>query len=215
MTRGPQEQIRGNELSREADKCMVSGHYNVQSEDSYPGELPFDLANFKTDEERLQTISIWTNIFRYFPSLRSRLNHYYENINSMENVMILSQPLHKPFGRFSSTLEPTETVKQCRVKTFRQFSSSLRHDLPRNEIVTMKAHDGRFPLPLPILLQIHSAIANILHATGSSEKMLRDDSATDNLDSDHLACLKPEAFHQSAQETFRVPGSEPTTPWAY
>ena len=37
----------------------------------------------------------------------------------------------------------------------------------------MKAHDGRFPLPSPILLQVHYAIAHSLHATGSGEKIGR------------------------------------------
>lgn len=75
--------------------------------------LPFALADFKTNNERRQTASIWMNIFW--------LNFYCEHISCMENVMMLSQPLHKQFGQFSFTLEPTETVNQYCVKTFCQF----------------------------------------------------------------------------------------------
>lgn len=37
--------------------------------------------------------------------------------NSMESVLILSQLLHKQFGRFSFTFGPIETANQYRVKT--------------------------------------------------------------------------------------------------
>lgn len=35
----------------------------------------------------------------------------------------------------------------------------------------MTAHNGHFPLPSSILLQVHCAVANILHATGRGEKI--------------------------------------------
>lgn len=197
MTRGPQQQLREDTLRRDGSKCVVSGHYDVQSEELYPDEvtadletahiMPFALAKFDNDDERRQIIAVWTNIFRYFPSIRSRLNFYYQNINSMENVLMLSQPLHKQFGRFSLALEQTDTVHQYRVKTFRRFAKGLRVFLPESGIVTMTAHDGRFPLPSPILLQVHCAVANILHATGRGEKIDRvlcDYDATGGLASD-------------------------------
>lgn len=42
----------------------------------------------------------------------------------------------------------TDTINQYRVKTFRQFSSSHRDDLPKHGI-TVNAHDECFPLPSP------------------------------------------------------------------
>ena len=105
----------------------------------------------------------------------------------MEIVLVLSLPPHKQFGRFSLGLKQTGIVNQYRVKTFRRFASGLRGFLPESGFVTMTAHDERFPLPSPILLQVHWAIANIHHATSRGEKIdrvLRDYDATGSLASD-------------------------------
>lgn len=83
----------------------------------------------------------------------------------MENALMLPQFLHKQFGRFSLALEPIDAINQYRMKTFHQFAIDLQKDLPNNGIVALTAHDGRFPLPSSILLQVHCAVANILHTT--------------------------------------------------
>ncbi|GIJ98523.1 hypothetical protein Aspvir_000640 [Aspergillus viridinutans] len=195
MTRA--QQLQEDALRRDGNKCVVSGHYDVLSEELYPEEItadleiayivPFALSKFKNEYEKQQIIAVWTNIFRYFPSVRSRLNFYYQNINSMVNVMTLSLPLHTQFRRFSLALEQkTDSINQFRVKTFRGFATAHRAELPASGTISMTVHDGRFPLPSPILVQVHCAVANILHATGEGAKIaraLRDYDATGGLSS--------------------------------
>ncbi|KAF7179812.1 hypothetical protein CNMCM7691_008863 [Aspergillus felis] len=191
------QQLQEDALRRDGNKCVISGHYDVLSEELYPDEItadletayivPFALSKFNNEYEKQQMIAVWTNIFRYFPGVRSRLNFHYQNINSMVNVMTLSLPLHTQFRRFSLALEQeTGSINQYRVKTFRGFATAHRVDLPASGTIRMTAHDG-FPLASPILLQVHCAIASILHATGEGAKIarvLRDYDATGGLASD-------------------------------
>ncbi|GIJ89091.1 hypothetical protein Asppvi_008020 [Aspergillus pseudoviridinutans] len=191
MTRAQQQQLRDDALRRDGNKCVISGEYDINQEDKYPDEdtadletahiIPFAIAKFQNDAERQRMIAVWANMFRYFPSIRSRLNFYYGEINSLTNAMMLSNLIHKPFGRFSLTLEPTDTLNQYRLKTFRGCTRNLRHHLPKSGIVNLVCHDGRYPLPSPELLQLHCSVAHILNATGRGEKIdriLRDYGAT-------------------------------------
>ncbi|GAQ06560.1 hypothetical protein ALT_3881 [Aspergillus lentulus] len=192
-----QQQLQEDALRRDGDKCVVSGHYDVLSEELYPDQItadletayivPFALSKFKDEYEKQRIIAVWTNISRYFPSVRSQLNFNYQDINSMVNVMTLSLPLHTQFRRFSLALEQiTGTINQYRVKTFRGFATAHRAELPASGTISMTAHDGRFPLASPILLQVHCAVANILHVTGEGAKiarLLRDYDATGGLSS--------------------------------
>jgi hypothetical protein len=48
---------------------------------------------------------------------------------------------------------------------------------PPNRRVTFVSYDGRYELPNPKLLEVHAAVARILHLTGAGEyieKVLRD-----------------------------------------
>jgi hypothetical protein len=175
-----QAKIRQEAMLREGNRCIISGFYDLKLRRQYPGEdcedldaahiVPFCLASFENDNDKLQKIAVWENIFRYFPSVSTRLNFYYEDINSLRNVMMLSVSLHRSFGNFHLALEQTDTPNQYRVKTFPGFAPVYRGFLPQNRMVTMRAQDGRIPLPSPTLLQVHCAIAHILHATGEGEK---------------------------------------------
>ncbi|GIJ98286.1 hypothetical protein Aspvir_000402 [Aspergillus viridinutans] len=190
MTRAQQQQLREEALWRDGNKCVISGEYDVNLNDEYPDEvtadletahiIPFAIAKFDNDAER-QRMIVWVNMFRYFPSIRSRLNFHYDQINSLTNVMMLSDMIHKQFGRFSLTLEPTDTLNQYRLKTFPSCTRNLRYHLPKSGVVNLICHDGRYPLPSPELLQLHCSVANILNATGRGEKIdriLRDYVAT-------------------------------------
>lgn len=87
MTRGLQQQLQEDALRRDGNKCIVSGHYDVQSEELYPDEVTADLetahivsfalAKFENDDEKRQIIPVWMKIFHYFPSIHSWLNFYY------------------------------------------------------------------------------------------------------------------------------------------
>ncbi|GFF81102.1 polyketide synthase, putative [Aspergillus udagawae] len=191
MTRVKQQQLRVEALRRDGNKCVISGEYDVNLEDEYPDEvtadletahiIPFAISKFDGDSERMRMVKIWSNMFHYFPSIRSRLNFQYDQINSLTNVMMLSAGMHKQFGRFSMTLEPTDTLNQYRVKTFRRFTRNLNNHLPKDGVVNLICYDGRYPLPSRELLGLHCSVAHILNATGRGvkiDRIMRDYGAT-------------------------------------
>ncbi|PKX98944.1 HNH endonuclease signature motif containing protein [Aspergillus novofumigatus IBT 16806] len=183
MTRLKRQQLRVEALRRERNKCVISGGYDVNLEDEYPDEvtadletahiIPFAISEFDGDAERLRIVKIWSTMFQYFPSIRSRLNFHYDQINSLTNVMMMSAGMHKQFGRFSMTLETTDTLNQYCVKTFRRFARDQNNHLPKDGVVNLICHDGRYPLPSRELLELHCAVAHILHATGRGVKIDR------------------------------------------
>ncbi|OJJ45716.1 hypothetical protein ASPZODRAFT_133580 [Penicilliopsis zonata CBS 506.65] len=179
-----QKELRKKCLRRDGQMCVVSSLYNTEEEEMAPAGkmaadleaahvIPFDLANFKDDAERHFIASVWTTMYRYFPSVRSRLNFHYEDINNTANVMMLERGIHHNFGKFRLALEPTGHPNQYKILTFPHLAYPARMLLPPSGLVTLVAHDGRDELPSPILLGLHAAIAKILHATGRGETIER------------------------------------------
>ncbi|PWY69600.1 hypothetical protein BO94DRAFT_590387 [Aspergillus sclerotioniger CBS 115572] len=139
--------------------------------------IPFALGAYRNSNERAQNCVIWANILRYFPSLRSRLGFISDEINRHENVMMLEAGIHREFGRFCLTLVPTSTENTYTVKTYQGFSTLYNIALPTNGRVVFISHDNRYQLPHPLLLQVHNAVAHILHMTGrggKAEKLKRE-----------------------------------------
>lgn len=180
LTRDPQEQLTRRGLSREGDACIVSKYFDYNKRhlcppDRYLGMLecalifPFALRRFRNDAEQHQVAAmIRTTIYRYFPEV-SRLNFHYHNINDNENVMILETTPRKLFGKFMIALEPTDTLNTYKIRTFGPWVRSYSFYLPASRTITLRSHDGREPLPSPVLLGAHAAIAEILYATGRGE----------------------------------------------
>jgi HNH endonuclease len=87
--------------------------------------IPFSLGSFSDGVSHLKVSAIRVNIYRYFPSLRSRLDFMVEDINSVQNnIITLLPPLRVEFGEFRFALEATNYIpNQYRIKVFRSFSS--------------------------------------------------------------------------------------------
>ncbi|KAE8357031.1 hypothetical protein BDV28DRAFT_161781 [Aspergillus coremiiformis] len=176
-SRNQQKKIRDECLLRENNRCMLTGAYD--KENHPPGSafgplqathiIPFSLRAFENDAGRVRSCVIWTNIYRYFPAIRSRLNFTAEDIKNHENAMMLLEPLRGEFGAFHLSFAATTTPNLYQVKTFPEFSSIFSSFLPANRLITFVSHDVRYQLPHPVLLEIHNAIAHILHATGRTE----------------------------------------------
>lgn len=186
VTRSGQEPLRRHCLARDGNRCAVSQvwdtDYSGRPEDQDDDCLecahiiPFALGAYRNDEQRTQS-EIWANVNRYFPDLRSRMDFNAANVNDEQNAMMMIQPLHREFGKFHFTFEATTTPNRYRVKSFPRFTRYYRRSLPPSGFVTFTTHDGRYPLPHPILLAVHAAIANILYLTGHGEmieKWMRD-----------------------------------------
>ncbi|KAN0076343.1 hypothetical protein V8E54_006485 [Elaphomyces granulatus] len=177
-----QPRLRRQCLKRDGNRCCITKIYNAGSGhvDTAPLEaahiIPFSLARFSSDTEHHRLSAIWANIHRYFPAVRSRLNFRIENINDTQNVMMLMAPLKAEFGSFNLALEPMEAPDTYKIKLYPNFSGAYRIFLPADGIVKFTNHGSRHPLPSPILLGLHYAVANILYATGkgeAAEKLLR------------------------------------------
>jgi hypothetical protein len=182
-TRADQPGLKERCEKRDGYRCIITGmrHPDHSSEEEQFGPLqavhiiPFTLSSFRNDIEQQGLNIIWEAIYRYFPSVRSQLG--IANINTEENIITMFAPLHYEFGTFHFVLEKTDTRDRYHVKTFRRFTPVYRPWLPHDRFVTLRSYDGRYPLPDPNLLALHAAIGNILHATGSAEridKILRD-----------------------------------------
>ncbi|KIN08016.1 hypothetical protein OIDMADRAFT_111057 [Oidiodendron maius Zn] len=184
-TRDNQSGLKERCQKRDGHRCVVTGGWHPEHAPTgaLSGSLeaahiiPLALGSFKNDVELQGLNIIWEAIYRYFPSIRSRLHLELEDVNREENVITMYAPLHHEFGIFKFILEQTETRDRYRIKTFKNFSLFLAPFLPGDGFVTLRSHDGRYLLPDPSLLALHAAIGNILHATGSAEridKILRD-----------------------------------------
>lgn len=183
ITRADQSRLRKNCLARDGQRCVVSNYwsscYKERPVDSLDAPLEavhiipsaLNKRQEDNDDERFRHAAIWVNIYRYFPSLGSRLNFSSEDINQEMNVMMMYAPLHQQFGAFRFVFEATETLHQYRIKTFPRLPRVFLKDIPPNGLVTFTSHDGRYSLPHPTLLAVHSAIGNILHFSGRLEKI--------------------------------------------
>lgn len=190
-SRNDQERLLQNCLKRDGYRCVIT---NTWSTSRHPPNqswgpldavhiLPFSLGSFGNEDERRQSSMVWVNVFRYFPSVISLLtppnttDPTFENVNKVNNMMMMLQPLHQQFGSFHLVLESTMTPNRYRVKTFPSFPPVYLYHLLPERVITLTSHDRRYPLPAAKYLELHAAIGNILHASGRGElieKLMRD-----------------------------------------
>jgi hypothetical protein len=146
-TRNDQDRLRNNCLKRDGHKCVITKCWDRNHHHS-PGDLfaplqavhiiPFALGSFRNDDERKRVSQVWVNIFRYFPSLRSRLNLSPEDVNREDNIMMMITPLHEEFRHFYFVFEATASPNRYRLKTFPGFASGYAIFLPSDNVVTIQ-----------------------------------------------------------------------------
>ncbi|RHZ74970.1 hypothetical protein CDV55_109190 [Aspergillus turcosus] len=173
------ERLRKKCLQRDGNKCVISGSYD-QNSDDLPDEAltgPLEAAHILPSvlggpkDERKALSDIWVNLYRYFPALRSRLKFVLEDINREHNALMMLSPLDREFKAFRLILEATSTPNRYRVKTFPPFATAYKGFLPADRSVTLTSQSKRYQPPSPILLAVHAAIGNILHASGRGKKI--------------------------------------------
>ncbi|KAJ5783434.1 uncharacterized protein N7518_009111 [Penicillium psychrosexuale] len=185
VTRVDQQRLRQECLARDGYKCAITGTWDMDTTPHPPGRpvhklqavhiIPFCLGNFRTDDERGKMSAVWTNIFRWFPNLRSRLNMLLGDVNREDNILMMASVFHEDFGMFHFILEPTTVPNRYRLKKFPRRSCLVNY--PTATFITLTNNDTRFRDPNPEFLAVHAAIGNILHASGPAElieKLLRD-----------------------------------------
>ncbi|KAF7122079.1 hypothetical protein CNMCM5793_000034 [Aspergillus hiratsukae] len=105
-------------MRSDGDKCVISGHNETDDFLDAAHIVPFPLAKWESDDEKRQKIAAWENILRYFPSVSTRLNFYYQQINDLKNV---SSPEpsgypskgHFHMGRMVLTIPDTDDEDGC------------------------------------------------------------------------------------------------------
>ncbi|KAJ5804242.1 uncharacterized protein N7518_000545 [Penicillium psychrosexuale] len=160
VTRSDQRLLRRNCSKREGYQCIVTECWD--REHNHP------LAKL--------TVPCKPFISFLLPLVASEMTMKEEDVNREDNVMMMLSPLHEEFGHFRFVFEASETPNRYRLKMFPNFSSYLTQLLPRN-IVTITSRDHHYRLPSPIILAVHAAIGNILHASGRAdifEKLMYD-----------------------------------------
>jgi hypothetical protein len=181
-TRNEQARLRRNCLKRDGYQCTITKHWS--SDHDFPrGQpkgtlqtvhiIPFALGSFDTDDERRLISEIWTQIFRYFPSLRSTFDMSSEAVNREDYVMMMVNAFHGEFGRFHFVLEATSTPHQYPIKSFPCLASVCELALPRDRLVLLTNQYPRVDLPGAVHLKLHAAIGKILHASGRAETIER------------------------------------------
>lgn len=129
--------------------------------------IPFGIGSSREDE-RYPHSQVWNCLYRYFPTIRDLFHHNNQDVNRYDNVMMIAASMHQDFGRFLLILEETDVSDRYRVKTFPEFGEQyLRPYIP--EFVVLTSHDPQYPVPNKLLLAVHAAVGNILHATGHGE----------------------------------------------
>ena len=180
-----QQQLRRNCLARDGYQCVLTKCWDVGTTPYPPGRpihslqavhiLPSSFGRVRTDDEQDRMSEVWANIFRYFPSLRSRLNPMLGDVNREDNILMMASVFHEDFSKFRFILEATVVPNRYRLKKFPNHSYLLKY--PTETFITLTNHDDRFRDPNPEFLAVHAAIGNILHASGRAgiiEKLLRD-----------------------------------------
>jgi hypothetical protein len=186
ISRSSQSQLRHRCLERDSNRCLATGQYSHNH--AHPQNaitthlkaahiIPFTLGSFKaSDSEAVDRYTtIWVNLRRYFPVLRS-MSFTSEQINSEKNALMLDSQIHREFSQFRLIFEATGVAHQYRIKTFPDTTTRPIRDLPKNRLVKFRVHKGSWELPDPKLLEIHACIGNFLHMSGQAEiidKVLR------------------------------------------
>jgi len=124
--------------------------------------VPFSLSHFK-ENQRLSIATTWDAIYRMFPDIRSRINFGANDINDTRNVMTMDRDLHANFGEFQFCFVATGRPNRYKIKRYK-VTPMVHLVLP--EYVEFTAHSGLHELPSPELLQLHAAVAQVLHTSG-------------------------------------------------
>ncbi|KAI5780998.1 hypothetical protein DFH27DRAFT_519580 [Peziza echinospora] len=186
-TRAAQAWLKTVCLRRDRNRCIITHAYDaIQSMKLPEAErdsciaaktevahiIPFSLGHFGENETRSIAI-IWDAMYRYFPSIRSRVTLSPQKINEPWNAMTMITVFHDAFGEFSLALEPTSTDDVYRIQTYPHFQNLYNYLLPPERQITLVSDDPRYLLPNRYLLETHAAIAKILHISGAGEYVER------------------------------------------
>ncbi|RAL14451.1 uncharacterized protein BO97DRAFT_270436 [Aspergillus homomorphus CBS 101889] len=184
-------------LSRDGPRCVISGDWgcglngidippgtnisDVEAAHILPLALGVDAFDRRyQDDDRRRRSTVWTNLYRYFPTLKSGLDFGPESINDERNVMMVTRAIHYEMGRYKIILEEMETeIKQQHqpqhrytIKALKGCRSTTKDMLPADGVVAFTTQpDTRYARPDPYLIKVHAAIGNILHVTEVGQRL--------------------------------------------
>ncbi|KAJ9295786.1 hypothetical protein DTO271G3_5809 [Paecilomyces variotii] len=130
-SRSGQQKLKDNCLARDGYKCVVSGVYDLNSEDQTPQDadtaitecshiIPFCMAPPSTGKKTIESVSAtWSIMYQCFPALKNVLDMTDPSrINDPRNAMTLLHDLHSALGSFSMAFEETDNENVYTVKTY-------------------------------------------------------------------------------------------------
>ncbi|RFU26875.1 hypothetical protein B7463_g9473, partial [Scytalidium lignicola] len=177
-------------LLRDNYQCMITKYYDGQARGKLPEEqlrshilptraahiIPYSMGERHNGAEEEAVATCWDTLCRLFPAIRAKISP--EQINDTVNVMTLFRSMHDEFGDFTLALELAGEENTYLLRTFEGFSDGLFHFFPPSDVngtrkIEFQSHDDRYSLPSKELLEVHFAIAKVLHASGKGEEIDR------------------------------------------
>ncbi|EEH10600.1 conserved hypothetical protein [Histoplasma capsulatum G186AR] len=186
-------------LERDNYRCMATGIIDSDAgTQENPGPkaptnlchiIPFSLGKWNKSTEH-QIAQVWATLGKLFPAIGLGPGE----VNDPKNLMTLWDSAHSAFAAFSLAFEPTGEPNQYRMLMLGERHTVLLLHLPAPQggpngprLVTFDRHGGTtIDLPSPALLQMHAALAKVLHASGMAKYM--EDLVRDG---DEIGCLAP------------------------
>ncbi|EDN07669.1 predicted protein [Histoplasma mississippiense (nom. inval.)] len=191
-------------LERDNYRCMATGIIDSDAgTQENPGPkaptnlchiIPFSLGKWNKSTEH-QIAQVWATLKKLFPAIGLEPGE----VNDPKNLMTLWDSAHSAFAAFSLAFEPTSEPNQYRMLILGEWHTVLLLHLPAPQggpngprLVTFERHGGTaIDLPSPALLQMHAALAKVLHAPGMAKYM--EDLVRDG---NEIGCLAPSDFKE-------------------
>ncbi|RPD64868.1 hypothetical protein L227DRAFT_650019 [Lentinus tigrinus ALCF2SS1-6] len=184
LEEGPQTRPswRDDVLKRSNFRCFMTGYVDLAMEGwedsgATARELnaahivKFASTNFqavKSSASEIHSITMTLDILKHYVGLDSQaIENLKDFLSSPRNALLLESGIHNMFDRFMWCLISTDVPGQYKVKLFVQPSTLFNVSLP--DVVTFEDHSNSgIPLPSPLLLRWHAALAHVFHLSGAA-----------------------------------------------
>jgi hypothetical protein len=204
-----QMKLKQDCLSRDGYRCVYTGDFDRNSVMAKAiampegGEyastecahiIPFALGNFDSTNsiETTNKAIIWWTLYRYFPTLRGKIDS--ASVNQRENAITMVQDAHTQFGDYFLRFLPQENIRvdfyyflslwisqglqitnlrmhQNSYETSVKMPGSSTKPKSGSAIIQLEQHDISIPMPNPEYFKVHHIISQILDVSGLGDEI--------------------------------------------
>jgi HNH endonuclease len=203
-SRNEQTKLKQDCLSRDGYRCVYTGAFDKNSIKAktitMPVDgrhastecahiIPFALGNFDGTNslETTNKAIIWWTLYRYFPTLRGKIDS--ASVNQRENAITMVQDAHTLFGSYELRFWPQENIQVCFIYISQdlQITDSYMYQNSYETNVTipgsattpksgstriqLERHNLSIPMPNPEYFKVHHIISQILEVSGLGDEI--------------------------------------------